>query len=105
MRNIIQVYKQFPTHDACIERLEAVRWGDKPKCPYCKSFRVTSMAHRYHCNACNTSFSVTVGTVAVASLAYSSSKALYEMISTIQDAPQAFQDLSTAQLQVKSWRL
>ncbi|KAG9232932.1 hypothetical protein BJ875DRAFT_465450 [Amylocarpus encephaloides] len=38
--------------------------------------------------------SVTVGIIAVASLAYSSSKALYELISTIQDAPPVFQELN-----------
>jgi hypothetical protein len=38
--------------------------------------------------------SVTAGVIAVAGLAYSSSKALYELISTIQDAPQVFQDLN-----------
>ena len=38
--------------------------------------------------------SVTAGIIAVAGLAYSSSKALYELISTIQDAPQVFQELN-----------
>ena len=61
--NIIQVYKQFPTQEDCITHLEKVRWNGKPKCPYCKSLRVTPNEHRYHCNACNTSFSVTVGTI------------------------------------------
>jgi transposase-like protein len=61
--NIIQVYKQFPTQEDCITHLENVRWQSKPICPYCKSLRVTPNEHRYHCNACNTSFSVTVGTI------------------------------------------
>jgi hypothetical protein len=38
--------------------------------------------------------SVTAGVIAVAGLAYSSSKALYDLISTIRDAPQVFQDLN-----------
>ncbi|RFU25376.1 hypothetical protein B7463_g10962, partial [Scytalidium lignicola] len=38
--------------------------------------------------------SVTANVVAVAGIAYSSSQALYELISTIQDAPQVFQDLN-----------
>jgi hypothetical protein len=38
--------------------------------------------------------SVTASVIAVAGLACSSSKALYELISTIQDAPQVFQDLN-----------
>lgn len=63
--NIIQVYKQFPTQEACLEYLEKVRWGGKPICPYCKSPKSTPMPNerRYHCNSCNTSYSVTVGTI------------------------------------------
>ena len=38
--------------------------------------------------------SVSAGVIAVAGLAYSSSKALYELISTIRDAPQVFQNLN-----------
>ncbi|MBU4276169.1 MAG: IS1595 family transposase [Proteobacteria bacterium] len=66
--NIIQVYKQFPTEDDCIDHLERVRWGDKPICPYCNSDNSTPQVNhgrrrRYHCNNCNTAFSVTVGTI------------------------------------------
>ena len=38
--------------------------------------------------------SITASVVAVAGLAYSSSKVLYELISTIRDAPSVFQDLN-----------
>ncbi len=63
--NIIQIYKRFPTEVDCLNHLETVRWAGKPKCPYCQSLRVTKAlnSHRYHCNACNTSFSVTVRTI------------------------------------------
>lgn len=61
--NIVQVYKKYPTQEACIQHLEAVRWNGKPTCPYCKSTKVTKMQARHHCNTCNTSFSVTVGTI------------------------------------------
>jgi len=63
--NIIQIYKTFPTQNDCLKHLEAVRWNDEPKCPYCRSKRQTPLKneHRYHCNACNTSYSVTVGTI------------------------------------------
>lgn len=63
--NIIQIYKKFPTQDDCIEHLEAVKWKGKPQCPYCKSSRSTKMKNekRYHCNSCNTSYSVTVQTI------------------------------------------
>jgi transposase-like protein len=63
--NIIEVYKKFPEHTDCLKHLEKVRWDNKPICPYCKSIKVTSFKkeHRHHCNNCNTSFSVTVGTI------------------------------------------
>ena len=61
--NIEQVYKQFPRKEDCIIHLEKVRWNNKPTCPYCKSLRITFAGKRYHCNACNTSFGVTTGTI------------------------------------------
>ena len=63
--NIIQVYKRFPTHDDCIAHLEKVRWNDEPTCPYCNSKNSTPLPkeRRHHCNNCNTSYSVTVGTI------------------------------------------
>lgn len=63
--NIIQVYKQFPTTQSCLKHLESVRWKGTPICPYCKSVKQSPLkkGHRYHCNNCNTSFSVTVGTI------------------------------------------
>jgi transposase-like protein len=63
--NIVQIYKQFPTQKACLKHLEAVRWNGKPKCTYCNSLRVTTTPkeNRFHCNSCNTSFSVTVQTI------------------------------------------
>lgn len=63
--NIISVYKRFPTQEDCIEYLEKVKWDGTPKCPYCNSGNSTPMPkeHRHHCNNCNTSYSVTVGTI------------------------------------------
>ncbi len=63
--NIVRVYELFPTEADCIAHLEKVRWHGKPICPYCKSDRTTAMPteSRHHCNACNTTFSVTVGTI------------------------------------------
>jgi len=63
--NIVQIYKQFPDHASCIKHLEKVRWNNIAECPYCNSTNTTPVPKelRYHCNNCNTSFSVTVGTV------------------------------------------
>src|SRR5690349_12098278 len=42
-----------------------IRWNGAPQCPYCQAYRTTAIReeHRYHCNQCNTAFSVTVQTV------------------------------------------
>lgn len=63
--NIPQLYKQFPTQVDCIKHLEQVRWNGEPTCPYCNSKNQSPLPkeNRYHCNNCNTSFSVTVGTI------------------------------------------
>lgn len=63
--NIFQVYEQFPTEDDCLNHLEQVRWPNGPTCPYCNSQNATPLPkeHRHHCNSCNTSYSVTVGTI------------------------------------------
>ncbi len=63
--NLVEIFERFPTQDDCIAHLEAVRWKGRPTCPYCKSANVTPMPkeRRHHCNNCNTTFSVTVGTI------------------------------------------
>lgn len=63
--NIVKIYQLFPAEKNCIAHLEKVRWPDKPQCTYCKSYNTTPMPKesRYHCNNCNTTFSVTVGTI------------------------------------------
>ena len=63
--DIIEIFKKYPTQDDCIKYLELVRWQDKPTCPYCGSQSQTPIEDglRHHCNNCNTSYSVTVGTI------------------------------------------
>ncbi len=63
--NIAEVCEQFPTEEHCIAYLERVRWQGNPICPYCDSDRSSPVSNeqRHHCNNCNTSFSVTVGTI------------------------------------------
>ncbi|MGH9751913.1 MAG: transposase [Blastocatellia bacterium] len=57
--------EQFPTKQDCLRHLEQLRWGGIPICPYCQSLKQTSLENecRYHCNECNTSYSVTAKTV------------------------------------------
>ena len=59
------MYEKFPTHKACLNHLEKHRWRGKPECPYCGSSNFTSLKNesRYHCNLCNTKYSVTVKTL------------------------------------------
>jgi len=63
--DIIEIFELFPDQKACLGFLEKIRWQGKPKCPYCQSQRYTPLkkGYRYHCNKCNTSFRVTVGTI------------------------------------------
>lgn len=63
--NITEIFKRFPEQKDCIKQLEKARWIDGPECPYCFSNKVSSYEKesRYHCNSCNTSFSVTVNTI------------------------------------------
>ncbi len=63
--NIIQIYRRFPNHQSCLEHLEKARWNGTPVCPYCNSTQTSPMRAelRHHCNTCNTSFSITVGTI------------------------------------------
>ena len=53
------------THEECLVRLEQLRWNGVPTCPYCESTKATTYKneHRYRCNSCFTSYSVTVGTL------------------------------------------
>lgn len=58
-------YRMFPSKSDCIVFLEILRWSDVTKCPYCASPKCSKISSedRYHCTMCNSSFSVTVGTV------------------------------------------
>jgi len=63
--NIIQIFQQFPTQEACIKHLEATRWPNAPICPYCNSENNTPRPTelRHWCNTCQRSFSVMVRTI------------------------------------------
>ena len=63
--NIVNIYEHFPAEQDCLKYLEKLKWGDTPRCPYCSSENSSPMPkeHRHHCNTCNTSYSVTVGTI------------------------------------------
>lgn len=63
--NIVEIFDRFPTEKDCLNYIEQIRWKGTPVCPYCNSKNQTPLKNenRYHCNNCNTSFSVTVRTI------------------------------------------
>lgn len=62
---LIEITKKLNTQRRCIKYLEDLRWQEEATCPYCESIRITAVKKelRHHCNACNKSFSVLVGTI------------------------------------------
>ena len=63
--NLKEIYQVFPTKQDSLEYLEVIRWNGSPVCPYCGSNKKSGLPNelRYHCNKCNSSYSVTTGTL------------------------------------------
>ena len=66
--NLIDVFKRFPTQQACIDYLEQIRWPMQAFCPSCNSERVARKAEkervgRWNCHECTNSFNVLSGTI------------------------------------------
>ena len=66
--SLIEIFTRFPDHEACIEHLEAIRWGTDPGCPHCGSMDVARKADgtrigRWNCYDCHSSFNVLHGTI------------------------------------------
>lgn len=64
-KELNKIYKKFPDENSCIMALEKIMWDNNPVCPYCKSNNYSRVknSERYHCNNCNTSYSVTVNSI------------------------------------------
>jgi len=58
------IYKTYPNRIDCINLIESIKFSKGAYCPYCTSNKISAVknAKRFHCNNCNTTFSVTVGT-------------------------------------------
>lgn len=64
--NLLQFTREFGTVEACIEKLESVRWKDGAYCPHCASSRKIyhySDGRRHRCADCNRVFRITTGTI------------------------------------------
>ncbi len=66
--NLFTIFQRFPDQEACIEHLEAVRWGDEAHCPKCGSTKVARKTDgyrvgRWNCHDCHASFNVLSGTI------------------------------------------
>lgn len=64
-KDLLHIYMLFQNQSDCLLYLEGLLWNNKPTCPYCESNRYTPIKNteRFHCNKCNTTYSVTVGTI------------------------------------------
>ena len=62
---LTQMQAKFPTPHECNLILAGLRWEGAPIWPYCGAgCRVpVTVGGRYHCNSCNTNFSVTAKTI------------------------------------------
>jgi transposase-like protein len=60
-----ELKRLFPGKRESMRFIGRLRWGTSPHCPYCGSRRISPFRNedRYHCNACNISFSATVNTI------------------------------------------
>ena len=64
-----EIFQIKLTNKECVDILEDFYWGTKKICPYCNSenysFRATrkSEINIYHCNNCNTDYTVLVNTI------------------------------------------
>ena len=61
--DLIYITKHLNTQQKCVNYLEQKRWDGIPACPYCHSQKSSPKGLRHTCLDCNTSYSVTVGTV------------------------------------------
>lgn len=63
---ITEIAKRYNTQHKCLEYLEKLRWGKVVKCTKCDSNNVLKLKKqdgRYHCNNCETTFSVLSDTI------------------------------------------
>ena len=66
--NLLTIFQKFPDQEACIERLEKIRFRDQPYCPHCGSLDVARKCDghrvgRWNRHDCKSSFNVLAGSI------------------------------------------
>ena len=63
--DLVELFTQYGSDEACRAYLEALRWPDGVECPNCGGKSISRLGTRkqFDCNACRKRFSVTTGTV------------------------------------------
>ena len=63
--DLVKLFTEYGSDDACRSYLEALRWPEGVECPACggKSISRIKTRKQFDCNACRKRFSVTTGTV------------------------------------------
>ena len=63
MIDVSNIYNLFPTETLYREYLYKIRLSKIISCPYCHSNRITKYKSIFHCNLCNSKFSITTNTI------------------------------------------
>lgn len=63
MDSLLDLLKQFPDEQSCIDHLVKTRWPDGLECPTCQSRKIYTSKKRFHCGGCKRKFSVRTGMI------------------------------------------
>lgn len=63
MIDVSNIYNLFPTENSYTEYLYNIKDTKTTSCPYCYSNRITTYKSIFHCNLCNSKFSITTNTI------------------------------------------
>ncbi len=64
-KSLLEMVKAFPDEQTCIDHFTAIRWADKPHCPYCGGNKIYHFADKrtHKCGDCRKRFTIRVGTI------------------------------------------
>lgn len=61
--SLLEMLKEFPTEQSCIDHLVKLRWPDGITCPHCESANVYVCKTKYRYGDCKRDFSIRTGTI------------------------------------------